>query len=736
MAFNLKNLFGKIEKAAASLAGSGNLANPFSIWLGSSKKIGPLEAMSYYSGWVYTCIRAIAEEIAGTEIQLKKNDGKGNETEIYDHELLDLINCPNAYQTGYDLLYNLVAHLELTGNAYLYLGEVNNENEKPKTLQLLSPSSVKVIKAPFPDFIAGYQYQDGTKMTKLETYQVIHFKYNDPSDPFNGIGTVQAIIDWIRSEEYQTQFNLRYFKNGARIGGFIESENAQTPEQLEYLKRSFDKAASGLENAHKTLALPKGTTYKDGSTSPKDMDFNGGQLVSRDKVMAGFRTPKTVLGITDDVNRANAEATNYVFALRTVLPKIKLVFRYLNEFLTPRFDDRIKLFFPNPVPEDRVAKMEELKAGTAGQPVLSANEARQEYFGLDPIEGGDEVMTSFNMVPLGALKPKVETPAKSIVYKNRIGINKEKKKTFTNAIVSGVADMLKDVNFTSKGKKDISQLSEKEFEPVYKAFAARVTKYEKAQKAIVVKVNDKIREEVVSNLNKVVKTKAVNPEDLYNQDDAVGLMIDLSKPNLFDLYEKEGIAAAALLGFNDIEMMTPAAKAALERALSLLSESYNDTTKQLLKVKLEQGLADGLGLEEITKSVNEVFDYCDEVRAGQVARTETFRIANESTKEAWKNTGVVKTIKWYTAEDERVCEFCGPMSEKVISIDDNFFSKGDSVEGSEGGNLDLTYDDVGNPPLHVGCRCYQRPDEISLDKGIKTEEIDEDKEVDNLLATL
>jgi SPP1 gp7 family putative phage head morphogenesis protein len=183
-------------------------------------------------------------------------------------------------------------------------------------------------------------------------------------------------------------------------------------------------------------------------------------------------------------------------------------------------------------------------------------------------------------------------------------------------------------------------------------------------------------------------------------------------------------------------MMTPAAKSALERALSLLSESYNDTTKQLLKVKLEQGLADGLGIEEITKSVNEVFDYCDEVRASQVARTETFRIANESTKDAWKNTGVVKTIKWYTAEDEHVCEFCGPMSEKVISIDDNFFSKGDSVEGSEGGNLDLTYDDVGNPPLHVGCRCYQRPDEISLDKGIKTEEIDEDKEVDNLLATL
>jgi SPP1 gp7 family putative phage head morphogenesis protein len=322
-----------------------------------------------------------------------------------------------------------------------------------------------------------------------------------------------------------------------------------------------------------------------------------------------------------------------------------------------------------------------------------------------------------------------------IIQKSRITLNKEKTKAFTNEIVKGIGEMLSTLK--PGGKKDISQLSEKEFEPVYKAFAARVGKYEKAQRAIVIKVNDKIREEVISNLSKVVKTKAVNPAELYDQEKAVGIMIDLSKPNLYDLYEKEGIAAAALLGFNDIEMMTPAAKSALERALSLLSESYNDTTKELLRAKLDQGLADGLGIEEITKSVNAVFDYSDEVRASQVARTETFRIANESTKDAWKNTGVVKTIKWYTAEDERVCEFCGPMSEKIIGIDDNFYNKGDNVEGSDGGNLDLSYDDVGNPPLHVGCRCYQRPEEISLDKGAKKEEVeDEDKEIDKLLAAL
>lgn len=109
-----------------------------------------------------------------------------------------------------------------------------------------------------------------------------------------------------------------------------------------------------------------------------------------------------------------------------------------------------------------------------------------------------------------------------------------------------------------------------------------------------------------------------------------------------------------------------------------------------------------------------IYAFSDEVRAAQVARTETFRTANDATKSAWKQTGVVKTIKWYTAADEAVCPWCEPMNGKIISIDDNFFDKGDSHTGSDGSTLDISYSDVGAPPLHVSCRCYTRPEDISI----------------------
>jgi hypothetical protein len=41
------------------------------------------------------------------------------------------------------------------------------------------------------------------------------------------------------------------------------------------------------------------------------------------------------VAITDDVNRANAETSDYVFMARVVKPRIELIFEKLNRFLLP-----------------------------------------------------------------------------------------------------------------------------------------------------------------------------------------------------------------------------------------------------------------------------------------------------------------------------------------------------------------------------------------------------------------
>jgi SPP1 gp7 family putative phage head morphogenesis protein len=98
--------------------------------------------------------------------------------------------------------------------------------------------------------------------------------------------------------------------------------------------------------------------------------------------------------------------------------------------------------------------------------------------------------------------------------------------------------------------------------------------------------------------------------------------------------------------------------------------------------------------------VDGVYSFADERRAGLIAKTESFRAANWANREAWKQSGVVKTLIWYSAEDNRVCPECEALDGKEISIDDKFFT--DDYSGGE------------FPPRHPDCRCYTRPGEVSI----------------------
>ncbi len=739
---------GIVEKAAGVPSGLGG-ADPFAIWRNGNKKISPEKAMDVYAGWVYACVRAIAEELANMQLKMMEVQSDNTSEELPEHDLLDLLEAPNPYMTGRELKYSLASHLELTGNAYLYLFGVKNAADIPTAIYVLNPKYVKINRGKFPDLITSYEYRVGSELNTYQPYEIIHLKYPDPNDPLEGIGTVQAIAQWIDADNYATEFNRRFFLNGARIGGYLESAKAVTPEQLEYLKKSFEQIYSGVENAYRTAALPAGTTFKEASANQKEMDFVEGQRLMRDKILAGFRVPKTALGLTEDVNRANAEATDYVFASRTILPKMRMITAYLNEFLVPRYGDKLWMDIVNPVPEDRIAKVQEMQAVMGQQPLLSLDEGREMYLSKGPVAGGDMVRGDFSKQPIGAplksaSKPSIKTAGKKRI-KSRFAKNVENRKGIASAIAKEVAEAAKEFTkqhkaMVKKARKDITTLSDDEYDVLHKAFVTRLTPYEKMLADKIKAHNDEQRSEVLDNVGKLLKAfkgkkKAVNPDDLFDEEKAITALIDLATPVLTDLFEKEGEAAASLIGFSEFTALTDQVKEAIDHAVGLLSDSYTQTTRQLLKEKLTEAMREGPDIDILKEKVNEIYDYGNEVRAEMVARSETFRIGNQATLEAWKQSGVVQSKKWYTAADERVCPYCAPMHGKVIGINETFFSKGDSVEGSDGSTLDLHYDDIEGGNLHVNCRCYIRPEDISLEEKVQpapaTKEQEQPEEADD-----
>ena len=732
---------------------------------GGSKRIPANRAMGAYSGWVYAAVSAIAMDIATIQWRLFQVNDTDDHEEIFEHEVLDLLEGVNEFQTGIELRFLMASHLELAGNCYLLKMDKNkkpvaNDSQKPAMLYPLDPGGMTMVfdKTQFPYILLKYIFQYDGKKHSYEPFQILHLKYPDPSDMWSGVGPVQTIAPWIDNDMYATEYNRRFFLQGAHIDGVLQSEMT-AEETIDVLRTSWEIAQEGIENAHKTPVLPKGVKYVPTSATPKEMDFASTDDRNRDKILAGFKVSKTILGTAEsDTNRATAETADYVFAKRTIRPKMELICAYLNEFLIPLFGDKIYISYENPVPEDSAARSKEMQMAVGSSPVLSTNEAREEYMGLGPVEGGDVVLALTTLQPLGGVKArpstggggagkedadedededednpdgKAQNHTKKTVFprgvvKRHVGRkitrgaqNLAFRKSIGSILAERVAQSLADQAVEQAKRGNINEMSHADYASVYKEFLVRVDPYEKKINDLLVAINKNQKAEVMQNLESATGVKKdIDPTSLFNLKKWVDITIDALTPVLIDLGNKEGAAAAELVGkpLAGSVFDEPAAQTALDEAVNLMAQSYNETVLDALKATLDQGIRDGLGYQQLAEKISDIYEFQDEKAALRVARTESVRVANMTTKAAWKETGVVKTVKWYTAEDDTVCPYCQAEDGKEIGIDQNFYNLGDDIPAAgDMPSITNDYSDIGGPPLHPNCRCYIRPEVINSD---------------------
>lgn len=114
------------------------------------------------------------------------------------------------------------------------------------------------------------------------------------------------------------------------------------------------------------------------------------------------------------------------------------------------------------------------------------------------------------------------------------------------------------------------------------------------------------------------------------------------------------------------------------------------------------GIASGQSINNMAASLKNAMGV-GAYDALRLARTETMNILNNGQLTSFKNAGYSKII-WLTAEDEKVCEECGPMDGKSFNIDE-----------------------TPDCPLHPNCRCTLAadPDSLNLDNSGNNEDSNE-----------
>ncbi|UOB09075.1 phage portal protein [Streptomyces sp. HP-A2021] len=351
---------------------------------------------------LFAIVNRTAKAEAGVEWKLyrkAKSGRKEDRTEVTSHAALDLWNKPNAFYTQSEFVEAGAQHKQLTGEQWWVIAQHESVN-LPLELWPVRPDRMRPVPDP-ESFLSGYMYTgpDGQQIA-LRKEDVIFIRTPHPTDPYRGIGPVQALLTDLDAVRYSAEWNRNFFLNSAEPGGIIEVPTHLGDTEFDELRERWNEQHKGVANAHRVAILEHGK-WIDRKYTQRDMQFVELRNVGRETIREAFGFPKPMTGAVDDVNRANAEAGEVMFARWLVVPDLEAVKDALNHRLLPLYGatgQGLEFDYENPVPEDRDAEAKELTAKvTAAKTLVEAGfEAAsvREALGLPEMEtsaavGGD-----------------------------------------------------------------------------------------------------------------------------------------------------------------------------------------------------------------------------------------------------------------------------------------------------------------------------------------------------------
>jgi len=648
-------------------------------------------------GWVYRNNDVIAKEVAGIEFELYKVRTVRDEViydRIFSHPLLDALDKFNEFTSSYDGFYTTQSHRKLAGDAFWY---VERTGLTINNIYILPPDKVTIDLGRAEGsqrIIQGYTYKDTIKGEPVEVKytpdEIIHFRVPDPKNFYRGKSAVVAAADAIDTDTMAVEANKKLFERGLIAQLMLTTEKSLTDEQLKQLHSEFRNTYGGVNNAYKVPIFGGGIKPENVQMSNKDAQFLEQQEWLRDKIMVIFGNTKAVMGITDDVNRANAEASLLSWRRSTVRPDMKGICDTLNEFLVPLYGDNLLLGFCDPVEEDETEHINEVKT-LIDADIISVNEAREEL-GYEPVDGGDEfrfqrqsiVPESLRYVNTNRVVRKFE--AKADRYKQ---IKAEALKLAKKKLKSGKKEFVprvlpeKMANYTKRHRRIVTT-AEAVFEDKVRSFINR----------LVDKALDNVPNEVADMQNKA----------LFDEDE---LVVEASldfEPILTSVATQSGIEAMKLVDKEQVYNPNDIRKTVKKR-VELFAKSMIETDKDKLIDMIAQGVQGGSSIPKISQEIRETFDDFSKMQTDRIVRTEVSYAASSAQVDAWEQSGVVVGKEWITSDP---CPECEPYDGKIVLLDKGFFDTSEFADG--------------DPPLHPNCKCDLVPvleGELSMSSDIK-----------------
>ena len=384
---NIKNLFNTETKSFTALFQSNELSKSYD----SKKPLGLYEISLYLN----RAITIKSENVAGIKFILRN---KARE-EIYENPLLDILNKPNQFFSGYEFWKLYQTYKETTGEAFIYIDAGEREIFSPKTitgLHLLNPENVEIkySNGNYKSFI----YRAGKTAITYKPEQIIRSFNPSPRNQLEAISPIKVGFNEISTGLQLGDYMAKTLKNGGRVDSVFKMKGMLNKQQLSEVKDQYKKQYAEAQRSGTPLFLGGDGDYTHLALNPQELAYLESKKMNINDICTLTSVPKVLLANVDDIKYSNSEESRKVFLRDTVYPLMKNLVNKLGG-LAP---EGLELDFVDPTPENREEKRLDLETADKVN-ALTTNEKREEL-GYDPIKNGDDVLVPFNLMPVGTEK--------------------------------------------------------------------------------------------------------------------------------------------------------------------------------------------------------------------------------------------------------------------------------------------------------------------------------------------
>ena len=315
----LHDLFRSRDKPKDALSGS-----RYSFFYGNTSAGKPVnEHTAMQMTAVYSCVRILAETVAGLPLHVYRYTDNGGKEKHWQHPLYRLLHDePNTEMTSFAFRETLMSHLLLWGNAYAQV--IRNARGEVIALYPLMPNKITVDRDNSGRLFYLYRRNSEDFSAQGKPSEV----YLQPSDVLHipGLGfdglvgyspiamAKNAVGLAIATEEYGAKF----FANGAAPGGVLEHPGViKDPQKV---KDSWNTVYQGSGNAHKVAVLEEGMKYQPIGISPEQAQFLETRKFQIDEIARIFRVPPHMLADLEKSSFSNIEQQSLEFVKYTLDP--------------------------------------------------------------------------------------------------------------------------------------------------------------------------------------------------------------------------------------------------------------------------------------------------------------------------------------------------------------------------------------------------------------------------------